>query len=123
MNINTNTQAIDDMMINYDMYSGDMHSGEMYSGDMHSGEMYSNDMDHDSNTINYCTGDYMSITGEYCGEWVGAKIVKLPIWGVQEEDSENYFEYPSSEEFAGWSPDVKLSSLLFGANDLLVGAV
>jgi len=79
MNINTNTQAIDDMMTSNDMYSGDMHS----------------------NTVDICTGDYMSISGEYCGEWVGAKIVKLPMWGAQvvDVDSDNYFEYPSSEEF------------------------
>ena len=81
MNINTNTQAIDDMMTSNDMYS--------------------NDMEHDSNTKNICTGDYMSVTGEYCGEWVGAKIVKLPMWGAQVVDvtSDNYFEYPSSEDF------------------------
>jgi len=112
MNISTNTQAINDMMTSndmysYDMYSGemyssDMHSGEMYCGDMHSGEMYSgdmhsSDMDHHNNTVDKCTGDYMSISGKYCGEWMGAKIVKLPMWGAQEEDSDNYFEFPSSE--------------------------
>lgn len=49
---------------------------------MYNSEMSSGDMDHDSNTVNICTGDYMSVTGEYCGEWVGARIVKLPMWGV-----------------------------------------
>ena len=77
------------------MTSKDMYSYDMYSGDMHSGEMYSGDMDHKNNTVDKCTGDYMSISGVYCGEWVGAKIVKLPMWGAQEEDSDNYFEYPS----------------------------
>merc|ERR1712223_1794645 len=81
------------------------------SNDMYSGEMYSGDMDHNNNTIDKCTGDYMSISAEYCGEWVGAKIVKLPMWGAQEEDSDNYFEYPSSEEFAGMQPDVQLKSI------------
>ena len=98
-------------MYSYDMYSGDMYSGDMYSGDMYSGDMYSSDMDHHNNTVDKCTGDYMSISREYCGEWVGAKIVKLPMWGAQEEDSNNYFEYPSSEEFAGMQPDVQLKSI------------
>jgi len=88
------------------MTSNDMFSGDMYSGDMHSG-----DMDHHNYTVDKCIGDYMSISGEYCGEWVGAKIVKLPMWGAQEEDSDNYFEYPSSEEFAGMQPDVQLKSI------------
>jgi len=96
INISTNTQAINDMMTSNDMYSGDMYSG---------------DMDHHNNTVDKCTGDYMSISGEYCGEWVGAKIVKLPMWGAQEEDSDNYFEYPSSEGFAGMQPDVQLKSI------------
>jgi len=68
-------------------------------------------MDHHNNTVDKCTGDYMSISGEYCGEWLGAKIVKLPMWGAQEEDSDNYFEYPSSEGFAGMQPDVQLKSI------------
>merc|ERR1712156_1127530 len=103
-------------MYSSDMYSGDMHSSDMYSGDMYSSDMYSgdmqsSDMDHHNNTVDKCTGGYMSISGEYCGEWLGAKIVKLPMWGAQEEDSDNYFEYPSSEEFAGMQPDVELKSI------------
>ena len=88
-------------MTSNDMYSYDMYSGDMYSGEMYSGDMYSSDMDHHNNTVDMCTGDYMSISREYCGEWVGAKIVKLPMWGAQvvDVDSDNYFEYPSSEEF------------------------
>merc|ERR1712223_1475154 len=129
MNIETNTQAINDMMNCNQMYSGDMYSSDMYSGDMHSSDMYSGDM-HSSNmysgdmySSDKCTGDYISISGEYCGEWLGAKIVKLPMWGAQEEDSDNYFEYPSSEEFAGMQPDVQLKSIGFGAKNLLLAAV
>jgi len=48
-------------------------------------------------SANVCIHDYYLITGEYCGEWVGAKLVKLPVWGDQEldTDSDNYFEYPT----------------------------
>jgi len=31
--------------------------------------------------LNECVDDYYSISGEYCGEWVDSKIVKLPVWG------------------------------------------
>ena len=40
---------------------------------------------------NICGDDGFYSTGEYCGEWLGATIKKLPLWGAQDEDSDNYF--------------------------------
>ena len=33
------------------------------------------------NTDGNCINDFDIQTGEYCGEWAGAKIQKLPLWG------------------------------------------
>jgi len=28
---------------------------------------------------------------DFCDEWLGATIKKLPLWGEQDENSDNYF--------------------------------
>jgi len=75
--------------------------------------------------LNECVDDYYSISGEYCGEWVDSKIVKLPVWGDQSVDmtSKDYFEYPGEEEYASFEKDVTLEALDFKAYNLLVAEV
>jgi len=46
-----------------------------------------------------CIDDYNTVTGEYCGEWKGATLKKMPIWGDLSEDDEIDFEWPSQEIF------------------------
>lgn len=61
---------------------------------------------------NICVNDYFSQSGEYCGEWVGATIERLPLWGLKEPlNDENTFEWPTQEDWATMSPDVRLLSL------------
>jgi len=62
---------------------------------------------------NICYNDYYSQTGEYCGEWVGATIRKLNLWGEQVEDDEIDFMWPDEATFAAMSPDVRLQKLRF----------
>ena len=38
-----------------------------------------------------CTDDYYSISGEYCGEWAGATLKRLPIFGPETPDEEINF--------------------------------
>ena len=58
-------------------------------------------------------GDYTSGSGKYCGEWVGATLKKLPLWGEQVLDDEINFEWPTPSIFADMQPDVSLESLEF----------
>ena len=30
---------------------------------------------------NKCVNDYCSVTGEYCSEWNGATLRRIPYWG------------------------------------------
>ena len=60
-----------------------------------------------------CIDDYFSISGVYCGEWAGATIVKLPLWGEVVSDSQINFEWPTQEDWASMSPDVELQSIEF----------
>jgi len=68
---------------------------------------------------NICINDYNSQTGEYCGEWVGATIRKLNLWGEQVEDDEIDFMWPDEATFAAMSPDVKVQSMRFLSKDHL----
>jgi len=45
-------------------------------------------------------------TGKYCGEWEGATLKKLPLWGEQVLDDEINFEWPTQNIFAEMQPDV-----------------
>ena len=57
--------------------------------------------------VDICVNDYFSQSGEYCGEWVGSTIEKLPLWGLKEPgDGENTFEWPTQADWATMSPDV-----------------
>lgn len=49
----------------------------------------------------FCIEDYNSITGEYCGEWAGATLRKLPVFGLDDALSANEidFEWPTKEIF------------------------
>jgi len=58
---------------------------------------------------NVCIDDYYTLTGEYCGEWAGATLRKVPLWG--DFDGEFNFEWPTEIDFAQMKPDVKLQSL------------
>ena len=66
---------------------------------------------------NICINDYNSQTGEYCGEWDGATIRKLNLWGEQVEDDEIDFMWPDEATFAAMSPDVKVQSMQFLSDD------
>ena len=68
---------------------------------------------------NICYNDYYSQTGEYCGEWVGATIRKLSLWGEQVEDAEIDFMWPDEAAFAEMSPDVKLQTMRFKSDNHL----
>jgi len=40
--------------------------------------------------------DYLLLSGDYCGDWIGATLKKIPLWerhGV--EDDEITFEWPT----------------------------
>ena len=51
--------------------------------------------------VNICINDFYSQTGEYCGEWVGATLKKLPLWGESAlDDDEINYEWPTHDQFA-----------------------
>jgi hypothetical protein len=55
------------------------------------------------------------IENHYCGEWLGATLRRVPLWGREEyfdEDDIN-FEWPTQEEFDQMRPDVSLESIEF----------
>ena len=39
-----------------------------------------------------CINDYTMITKEYCGEWVGATIERLPLWGGKIPSDDFWYE-------------------------------
>jgi len=41
--------------------------------------------------INPCVDDYTLITNEYCGEWAGATLGMLPLWGQAPSADDVYF--------------------------------
>jgi len=47
---------------------------------------------------NVCIDDYYTLTGEYCGEWAGATLRKVPLWG--DFEGEFNFEWPTEIDFA-----------------------
>ena len=53
------------------------------------------------------------LSGEYCGEWKGATLKKLPIWGEKVSDDKVNFEWPTQEAFDKMSPVVSLQSIEF----------
>jgi len=77
----------------------------------HPSGMINHDKIPDEGPVNACVNDYCSQTGEYCGEWVGATVRRLPFWG--DEVPENYvnFEWPTQQQFDQMSPDTKIQSL------------
>ena len=62
---------------------------------------------------NDCIDDFETLTGRYCGEWAGATIKKLPLWGVQASNEEINFEWPTPLLFSQMIPDVSIKSLEF----------
>ena len=40
---------------------------------------------------NACVDDYTLETNEYCGEWVGATLGMLPLWGQAPSADDVYF--------------------------------
>ena len=60
-----------------------------------------------------CINNFETVTGNYCGEWAGATLKKLPVWGEQASNSEINFEWPTPEIFSQMLPDVSLQSLEF----------
>lgn len=69
-------------------------------------------VDYHSNGM--CIDDYNTKTGDYCGEWVGATIVRLPMWG-NDGDNEIDFEWPAQETWATMSPETYLKSIEFNS--------
>ena len=56
---------------------------------------------------NVCINDITSVTNEYCGEWAGATIVRLPMWGNVIEDFEVFnFEWPTQDDWTAMDPRV-----------------
>ena len=64
---------------------------------------------------NTCLNDYCTQTGDYCGEWVGATVRRLPFWGTALSPEGPYeyinFEWPTQQEFDQMSPEGKIQSL------------
>jgi len=58
-----------------------------------------------------CIDHYYSETGEYCGEWAGATIRRLEMWGEGVSENDIDFMWPNDQLFATMTPDVKLESL------------
>jgi len=56
-----------------------------------------------------CQNDINVLTNEYCGEWLGATLRKLPMWGGA--DAEINFEWPTQQDWAEMSPDAQLESI------------
>jgi len=46
---------------------------------------------------NACINDFHIKSGEYCSEWVGATLKRLPLWGDNDEIN---FEWPTADDFA-----------------------
>ena len=65
------------------------------------------------NNAKNCINDFDSLTGEYCGEWEGATLKKMPLWGEQLSNDEINFEWPTPEIFAQMQPYVFLKSIEF----------
>ena len=46
------------------------------------------------------------------GEWAGATIERLPLWGPEAKDYDTTFEWPSQHDWLHMrTPDVKLQSI------------
>ena len=54
-----------------------------------------------------CVDDHIYPTGEYCGEWAGATLKKVPLFGYEDYN----IEWPTEEMWADISPDTKLESI------------
>ena len=68
-----------------------------------------------------CIDDHNSLTGEYCGEWVGATLKKVPVWGDYWLEIYGVnFEWPTEEMWADMSPDTKVESIEFYSYDGLM---
>ena len=72
------------------------------------------DIQSDLDRADACVDGYRMLSREYCGEWAGAKLRKLPLWGVEQVDDEEIdFEWPTQEMFANMNPNERLHSLEF----------
>ena len=83
----------------------------------HSSIMMNHDNISDGAPVNTCLNDYCSQTGEYCGEWVGATVKRLPFWGGNVPENYVNFEWPTQQEFDQMSPDGKIQSLELKSTD------
>ena len=77
----------------------------------HPTRMMNHDKIPNEGPVNTCLNDYCTQTGEYCGEWVGATVRRLPLWGGEVPEKSINFEWPTQQEFDQMSPDGKIQSL------------
>ena len=65
-------------------------------------------------SANACVNDHCKLTGEYCGEWKGATLRRIPAFGEEKFiDSEINFEWPTQADWTlmTYEHDAKLESL------------
>ena len=60
----------------------------------------SENIDYINDHANFCNNNFDSRSGEYCGEWAGATLKKLPLWDENLSDNQINFEWPTPEIFA-----------------------
>ena len=48
-------------------------------------------IDESATNPNPCVDDYTLMTNEYCGEWAGATLGMLPLWGQAPSADDVYF--------------------------------
>ena len=56
-----------------------------------------------------------AIADDVDSSWEGATTKRLHLWGKQIDEGDVVFEWPTQDDFAEMSPDVKLSSIEFKA--------
>ena len=98
--ISTNSAAISTSITNISANSADISTN-------------SKNFDYIYNNAGTCINDFDSLTGEYCGEWAGATLKKVPLWGEKVSDDDVNFEWPTPEIFARMTPNVSLQSIEF----------
>jgi len=68
-------------------------------------------------TEGICINDFNTVTGEYCGVWLGATLKKLPLWGEDVTEDAIDFEWPTPEIFAEMRPDASIQSIEFTTHE------
>jgi len=58
--------------------------------------------------MDICINDYNWYSKKYCGEWEGATLRKLPLWG--RPDDKINFEWPTQQGWAEMIPNAQLLS-------------